>query len=132
MSQIRSRGNAATELRLIQIFNRYRVTGWRRNWKVFGKPDFVFPSSRIAIFVDGEFWHGHPKLGKIPQSNSAFWRKKIERNRLRDQLVNRTLSANGWIVVRIWQHELRRDTLPRRLKRMIHQLIKKKSVAALN
>lgn len=82
---------------------------------MFGKPDFVFPKERIAVFVDGEFWHGHPTLGQIPSTNSDFWRKKIDQNRKRDEVVNKTLKEKGWRVVRIWQHELRNEAWIRKL-----------------
>lgn len=106
MSKVRGRGNRATEERLARLFRKYRVKGWRRGYPLFGRPDFVFPKLRVAVFVDGEFWHGHPTLGQIPKTNTEFWTRKIERNRNRDELVNSTLMAKGWIVVRIWQHEL--------------------------
>ena len=106
MSRIRGSGNAATELRLIRLFQQNRIIGWRRNWPLFGKPDFVFPARRLAIFVDGEFWHGHPTRANIPVTNRAFWIAKIERNRKRDLLVKRTLSASGWTVIRIWQRDI--------------------------
>jgi len=70
MSRVRSKGNNATELRLIQIFRDNRITGWRRNWPLKGKPDFVFPKKRIAVFVDGCFWHGCPEHGSLPKNQS--------------------------------------------------------------
>ena len=100
MSAIRSRGNAATELRLIAIFRAHGITGWRRHRPLFGKPDFVFPALKLAVFVDGCFWHGCPLHGTQPRQNAAFWRKKISTNRTRDRLVTRTL--------RLWEHELQR------------------------
>nr|BDD46570.1 very short patch repair endonuclease [bacterium] len=106
MSRVRGKGNLATELKLIKLFRKYGITGWRRNYNLYGKPDFVFLDKRVAVFVDGEFWHGHPKLGQIPKSNREFWARKIERNKARDRIVNRTLKKRGWVVVRIWQHQL--------------------------
>jgi len=70
------------------------------------RPDFVFPKSRTAIFVDGCFWHGCPKHATKPKSNAAFWRKKISGNKARDRLVNRVLRRAGWRVLRIWEHDL--------------------------
>ena len=106
MSRIRSRGNRGTELRLIAIFRLYGITGWRRNQPVFGHPDFVFPRERIAVFVDGCFWHGCPRHYSAPANHAGFWRKKYETNRRRDRLVTRTLKMLGWRVVRIWEHSL--------------------------
>lgn len=109
MSRIRGSGNKKTELALMKLLRRYHVTGWRRGQSVFGKPDFVFYDKRVAIFVDGCFWHCCPKHCKIPRNNQAFWEKKFASNMARDLLVNRTLRKLGWRVIRIWEHDLIRD-----------------------
>ena len=76
-------------------------------WRpVFGRLDFVFQKGRVAVFVDGCFWHGCPKHSKLPVNNRAFWRKKMAANKARDRRVNRTLRQANWRVVRIWEHEL--------------------------
>ena len=106
MSHIRSSGNKGTELRLIQIFREYRISGWRRNQELTGKPDFVFRGPRVAVFVDGCFWHGCPRCFRRPASNQDYWDAKIARNRKRDRAVGRDLRRQGWIVLRIWQHQL--------------------------
>jgi DNA mismatch endonuclease (patch repair protein) len=106
MSRVRGKGNKATELKLIALFREHGFKRWRRNYPLFGKPDFVFPADRVVIFVDGEFWHGHPTRAKIPEENREFWEAKINRNIARDRLVNRTLKGKGWTVVRIWQYQL--------------------------
>ena len=106
MSRIPGKGNKDTELRLIQLLRNNRIVGWRRNWPVFGKPDFVFPRKRVAVFVDGCFWHCCPKHGRVPKSNRGFWRAKLAKNKARDAVVNRELRRRGWMVVRIWEHEL--------------------------
>ena len=106
MSRIKGRGNKATELRLIGIFKTRRITGWRRHWPMEGKPDFVFPMLRLAVFVDGCFWHGCPLHATQPKSNSAFWETKLARNQARDRYVTRALRAQGWRVLRVWEHEL--------------------------
>ena len=108
MSRIRGRGNKDTELALAKLLRAHHVSGWRRNQRVFGKPDFIFHKLKLAIFVDGCFWHGCPKHGTQPKGNAAFWRRKISRNQSRDRLVTRTLRARGWRVLRIWEHELHR------------------------
>jgi DNA mismatch endonuclease, patch repair protein len=118
MSRIRGNGNKATELELIRVFRSQRIVGWRRNQRVFGRPDFVFPKERIAIFVDGCFWHQCPKHCNQPSTNAEFWLRKFEINRLRDHLVNRELRLQGWMVVRIWEHELRVDHRSKLLKRL--------------
>jgi DNA mismatch endonuclease (patch repair protein) len=106
MSRIRGRGNKDTELALLRLLRQNHVTGWRRNQSVFGKPDFVFPKPRLAVFVDGCFWHGCPKHSTKPQSNRSFWRNKLARNRSRDSIVTRTLLLQGWKVLRVWEHDL--------------------------
>ena len=107
MARIRGRGNKDTELALMKLFRRNRITGWRRNQKVFGKPDFLFRRNRLAVFVDGCFWHGCPKHCKIPAGNRAFWEKKFVANKARDRRVNRELRKLGWRVIRIWEHDLK-------------------------
>jgi DNA mismatch endonuclease (patch repair protein) len=72
------------------------------------KPDFVFRQVRLALFVDGCFWHGCPKHATWPAHRAAWWRRKIEGNKTRDRVVNRALRRAGWRVVRIWEHELQR------------------------
>ena len=119
MSRIRSRGNAATELALAKLLRRNKITGWRRHFEIrkaeSGKrkfkvrPDFVFPKLKLAIFVDGCFWHGCPKHATKPKGNAAFWRNKFARNKLRDVLVTRTLRRSGWRVLRIWECSLKRN-----------------------
>jgi DNA mismatch endonuclease, patch repair protein len=93
---------------LIRLFRRHGITGWRRQWPVFGKPDFVFPKLRLAVFVDGCFWHRCAKHSNVPANNRGFWERKLAGNVARDRLVRRTLRARGWRVLRVWEHELSR------------------------
>ena len=118
MSCIRSSANKDTELRLIVIFRAHRVTGWRRNRNLPGKPDFVFPAQRLALFVDGCYWHGCPKHYRRPKTNRAFWDAKIARNRQRDREVHRLLRAKGWRVLRVWEHALARKHETRTITRI--------------
>ncbi|MFC0130845.1 very short patch repair endonuclease [Ralstonia solanacearum] len=85
---------------------RYRINVAAR---LPGKPDIVFVSAKVAIFVDGCFWHGCPTHGTKPASNAAFWEEKIRRNQQRDRQVDCALSAAGWYVVRLWEHEVKKD-----------------------
>lgn len=128
MSSIRGRGNKTTELRLITFFRMHRITGWRRGSSITGKPDFVFPRLRLAIFADGCFWHGCPRHGVRPKQNANFWREKIARNRARDRVVARALRAEGWQVLRIWEHELSRKSEKRLLCRLAAALLTSISV----
>ena len=107
MARIRGRGNKETEEALAKLLRQHRIKGWRRHQPVFGKPDFIFPKSRLAVFVDGCFWHGCPKHGTKPKSNRAYWRRKLSGNKKRDLFVNRELRKLGWRVIRIWECDLR-------------------------
>ena len=118
MSRIRGRGNKATELALAKLLRRHRIIGWRRNQPVFGKPDFIFRQMRLALFVDGCFWHGCPKHATQPKNNAAFWRRKFATNKKRDVLVTRTLRRTGWRVLRIWEHELVRKNETQLVRRL--------------
>jgi DNA mismatch endonuclease, patch repair protein len=111
MRAVKSKGNKSTELRLIALFKQHGIKGWRRNFKLPGKPDFVFPKQRVVIFADGCFWHGHGCRNTIPSDNAAYWRAKIERNRQRDQEVTAVLTAKNWRVVRIWECEIKRGEM---------------------
>src|SRR5262249_34229564 len=85
MASIRSTANRSTEVRLAQILRNAKIHGWRRRIKLPGQPDFVFLHSKVAIFVDGCFWHGCPSHAQIPRQNAAYWRPKLERNQGRDR-----------------------------------------------
>lgn len=111
MRAVRSSGNKSTELKLIDYFKKFHITGWRRNYKLFGKPDFVFPKKRLAIFVDGCFWHGHDCRNTKPADNADYWRSKIARNKKRDELVSSTLKEKGWRVIRIWECQIKKNLL---------------------
>ncbi|MDX2111034.1 MAG: very short patch repair endonuclease [Verrucomicrobiota bacterium] len=123
MSRIRSSGNKDTELRLISLFKQHHITGWRRKQKLFGKPDFVFPKLRLAVFVDGCFWHGCPLHATQPRTNTEFWQKKLSANRIRDRVVTRTLKQSGYRVLRIWEHELQMKEEPWLIRRLQKELI---------
>ncbi len=121
MGRIRSRGNLLTELRLIRIMRAHGITGWRRGSSLPGKPDFVFPKGRLAVFVDGDFWHGNPNNFRLPKTNLDYWRQKILGNRRRDRAVSRALRKLGWRVLRFWQSSLADErAVARRLTSYIH------------
>ena len=123
MALIRSRGNRATELRLIAVMREHGITGWRRNAPVFGKPDFVFRRERVAVFVDGCFWHGCPRHATMPANNRAFWKAKLARNVERDREVTRTLRKAGWRVLRVWECALTRKRSARTAARITRGLV---------
>ena len=106
MAAIRSRGNKATELKLASILRTARITGWRRHQPLPGRPDFIFPRQRLAVFVDGCFWHGCRWHCRMPQGNREYWQRKIANNSVRDRRITRLLRLRGWQVLRIWGHAL--------------------------
>ena len=122
MSRIRSSGNKETELKTIKLFRKNKITGWRRNYPLFGKPDFTFPKQKVVVFVDGCFWHGCPKHSNMPASNRQFWKRKLDANKVRDHRVNCVLRHAGWRVIRIWEHELSKniDRCIQRIAKAIH------------
>ena len=83
------------------------IKGYRVNFKIRGTPDIYFPKSKLAIFVDGCFWHRCPKCYTKPKTNVAYWEKKVEENVKRDREVNSYLRKSGYKVIRIWEHEIR-------------------------
>lgn len=107
MAAIRSSGNETTELRFISLMRKFKVSGWRRGSQLPGRPDFVFAESRLAVFIDGDFWHGNPRRFRIPKSNRSYWHEKILSNRRRDRRVGRRLRALGWKVARFWESSLK-------------------------
>lgn len=125
MARIRGSGNKDTELRMMALFREYGITGWRRKQKLFGKPDFVFRKERVAVFVDGCFWHGcpKPKHAPLPKNRAEWWAAKLQRNRDRDGLVTRTLRRAGWRVVRVWECDLARKHGPRVARRVQRALV---------
>jgi DNA mismatch endonuclease (patch repair protein) len=140
MSRIRGRGNRDTELVLAKLLRAAGITGWRKHVEIRGRaalprrqnpatehrrptnfrvrPDFVFRQARLALFVDGCFWHGCPRHATKPANNRAFWKKKLAGNKTRDRLVNRALRRAGWRVIRIWECDLAKhpETCVRRIR----------------
>lgn len=103
MSAIRSRNNATTELSFASLLRSNGLHGWRRHSALPGKPDFAFPKIKIAVFVDGCFWHccSYCYDGHIPRGNQQYWRSKLSGNKARDKKNNRALRRLGWRVFRI-------------------------------
>ena len=84
---------------------RYRVNYPIVTGAIRVRPDVVLTRSRIAVFIDGCFWHGCPEHGTRPRVNARYWKAKLARNRARDALVSSALQAAGWVVIRAWEHE---------------------------
>ena len=101
MAAVRSKGNRSTELKLGSFLWKSGLRGYRKHWNIIGRPDFAWPRLNIAVFVDGCFWHGCKRCKTLPQTNTEFWRMKIEQNQLRDRRITRSLRRLGWIVIRV-------------------------------
>ena len=104
MSRIRSR-DTKIEKRTASLLRKNGLH-YRRFPKTFGSPDFVVEKS-VLVFCDGDFWHGY-RYGEKKRLPKRFWRDKIERNMRRDRTVTRRLRADGWSVVRLWEHDIDR------------------------
>jgi DNA mismatch endonuclease, patch repair protein len=108
MARIRSR-DTSPELALRRGLHARGVRGWRCHAKQLpGKPDLAFTRWKVAIFVDGCFWHGHPDCF-TPGKSGAYWDAKIARTQERDRLANEALAEAGWRVIRLWDFEIERD-----------------------
>src|SRR5438445_4889997 len=103
MSGIRSKNNRSTEQAFIVLLRNSGIVGWRRHYRIAGKPDFAFPKAKIAVFIDGCFWHRCPLCldGHVPKQNQEYWAPKLARNKRRDKRIGRWLRSRGWRVFRI-------------------------------
>ena len=110
MARVRRNGNKTTELRMIKMLRESRITGWRRHLQLPGNPDFAWPNEKVALFVDGCFWHGHDcNRNLTPKRNAELWRKKIARTIRRDRQNSRKLRDKGWSVIRVWECKLAKN-----------------------
>lgn len=120
MRNIRSRDTLPE--RMIEKALKARKIYFAKNVKsILGKPDFVFRKKKILVFVDSDFWHGHPMRGVMPKSNRVYWTNKIQGNRLRDKKIRRTLKAQGWHVIRIWEYDIKMN-FQKTLRKMMSPL----------
>ncbi len=130
MAGIRSTGSRSTELLLRTLFECHGVLGWvEHDASLPGKPDFTFTSEKVAVFVDGCFWHGCPHCadGHTPKSNEDYWSRKIGLNKQRDRQVSRALRGSGWSVVRIWECRLKANS-EGQVRRVIRKVREKGSI----
>ena len=110
MGAIKGRGNKSTELKFRMALIRANISGWKLHKKsMTGTPDFYFEKSKYAVFVDGCFWHGCPKCGHVPKTNTEFWKTKISRNKTRDLKITKELNRQGIRVLRFWEHQIKSD-----------------------
>jgi DNA mismatch endonuclease (patch repair protein) len=120
MAAVRSK-NSSPEVAVRRALFAAGVRGWRCHYKgAAGTPDLAWPALRVALFVDGAFWHGHPSRHR-PGRSGRYWDEKIAGNIARDRRVDAQLSAAGWTVLRVWDFEVRRD-LPGTIARVVAAL----------
>jgi DNA mismatch endonuclease (patch repair protein) len=119
MAAVKSRGNRSTEARLVKLLRRHGLKGWRRHCRVDGTPDFCWAAAKVALFVDGCFWHGCPRCYAVPKSNARFWTAKVVGNRRRDRRVSARLRRKGWAVIRVWECSLKEDRTVARIRRAL-------------
>lgn len=106
--KVKSNRNQSKVMRLIVFFKANGMKGWRRNYPLAGKPDFVFPKLKTVIFADRCFWYGHNFRNTRPEQNKKYWAKKRERTVRRDQEVTENLTRIGWNMVRIWECQIKK------------------------
>lgn len=108
MKGVRGAGNKTTELLFSRVLTDKGIDGWVTNYSsIKGRPDFFFLKERIAVFIDGCFWHGCHQCGHIPTKNNEFWKAKIARNKERDTKTTAILRRQGISVLRFWEHEVK-------------------------
>ena len=124
MSKVKSKDTSIELLLRKELWKRgFR---YRLQYPLPGKPDLVFPKYKIAVFVDGCFWHGCPICNKkMPSSNKEYWKRKIKRNIERDRRTDGELSNMGWRVIRVWEHQIKRD-FENAVNEVVSQLNEKK------
>lgn len=102
--------NTRPEVELRRLLRAAGYSGYRLHWKVAGRPDIAYPGRKVAVFVNGCYWHRCPYCKPpIPRSNTAFWAEKFKRNVARDERNRSELTDAGWVVVTVWECELRDD-----------------------
>jgi len=107
MPRIRSE-NTGPELIIRRLLKKEGLK-FKTGYKLKGKPDIIFSEHKTAVFIDGCFWHGCKKHRTFPQTRKNFWKEKINRNMQRDKDINRHYKKDGWKILRIWEHEIKKD-----------------------
>ena len=118
MQNIRSRDTLPERMTMREL-RRRKIYFASHVAKIEGKPDIVFRRKKVAVFIDSDFWHGHPTRCIMPKSNREYWEKKIARNRERDKEVNSLLKKEKWKIIRIWEYDVKHH-----FERVIKRIIK--------
>lgn len=119
MQRIRSTGTKPERI-VIKELEKHNLNFVKYDKSIIGKPDIVFSEKKVAVFIDSDFWHGHPKRFIMPKTNVEYWKEKIARNKKRDRKVNRELKKEGWVVIRIWEYDIKHN-----LNHIINKILKK-------
>ncbi len=117
MSRIRGKDTKAEKI-MEKLLTENKIR-FMKHYRMVGNPDFAIPNKKVAIFVDGDFWHGYDykeRKEKLPQ----YWKEKIERNMRRDRRYNRKLKREGWKIFRVWEHDLIKKS--RKVERILMEL----------
>lgn len=108
MQNIRSTGTTPENLVMKELRKR-KIYFAKHVTKILGKPDIVFRRKKVVVFIDSDFWHCHPERFTMPKTNVEYWEKKIARNKERDAEVNESLSSQGWLVIRLWEYDIKHE-----------------------
>ena len=108
MQNIRSK-DTTPERKIMQELRRRKIYFADHVKKITGKPDIVFRRKKVAVFIDSDFWHGHPKRFIMPATNFEYWSNKIARNKKRDKQVTKELRSKGWTVIRLWEYDVKHN-----------------------
>ena len=108
MQNIRSTGTKPERM-IMEALRKRRIYFAANVSKIKGKPDIVFRRKKVAVFIDSDFWHGHPDRCIMPKTNPEYWFEKINRNKNRDELVNKELKESGWTVIRLWEYDIKHN-----------------------
>src|SRR5262245_33717525 len=121
MANVRGKGNRSTEMPLVEFLIAEGIEEWELHPRDLpGRPDIAFRGLKLAIFVDGCFWHGCPICQRrTPRTRPEFWAAKIDGNRLRDARITRTLRADGFRVLRLWEHSVQAGRWQATVRRML-------------
>ena len=126
MRAVRSRGNRSTEMRFCAALSSMGVRGWTRHPALYGNPDIGFELERVAVFLDGCFWHKCPNCARRePRTRRSYWKPKLEQNAERDRLSTKALRQQGWTVVRIWEHMILES--PARCVEMVRAILERRA-----
>lgn len=108
MRNIRSSGTTPERVVMRELRKR-KIYFAKHVSKILGKPDIVFRRKKVAVFIDSDFWHGHPERFIMPKTNVDYWKEKIFRNKERDIQVTEELQKQGWTVIRLWEHDVKKN-----------------------